>query len=146
VKYYPSISGYFAHGESTERNLRLLFKFLLILVILMIGYSIGFHFLMAFEERDYSWITGIYWTPTVMTTLGFSDIPFHSDLGRASLAVATHRDEITTNIAFTVRERPLRSLTHKAGFATVPIGKRKFLFAQHQLSLGGSCEFVRQEG
>jgi lipoprotein signal peptidase len=83
MKYYPSILGYFAHGESTKRNLRLLFRFLIVLVILVTVYSIVFHFLMAYEERDYSWITGIYWTLTVMTTLGFGDITFHSDLGRA---------------------------------------------------------------
>jgi len=34
VKYYPSVLGYFVHGESTKRNLRLLFKFLLVLVLL----------------------------------------------------------------------------------------------------------------
>jgi Trk K+ transport system NAD-binding subunit len=37
---------------------------------------------MAWEGRDYSWITGVYWTLTVMTTLGFGDITFESDLGR----------------------------------------------------------------
>jgi Trk K+ transport system NAD-binding subunit len=55
-------------------------------------------------------------------------------IDRASLVVATHRDEINTHIAFTAHERPLRSLTHKAGFATVTIGKRKFLSA-YQLSI-----------
>jgi len=83
VKYYPSIFGYLAHGEGTKRNLRVLFKFLLVLVLLVAVYSMVFHFLMAYEQRDYSWITGIYWTLTVMTTLGFGDITFHSDLGRA---------------------------------------------------------------
>ena len=83
MKYYPSILGYFAHGESTKRNLRLLFKFLLVLVLLVTVYSLVFHFLMAYEGKDYSWLTGIYWTLTVMTTLGFGDITFHSDLGRA---------------------------------------------------------------
>jgi Trk K+ transport system NAD-binding subunit len=82
VKYYPSILGYFARGESVKRNLRLLFKFLVVLLFLVLLYSIAFHFLMAFEGKDYSWITGIYWTLTVMTTLGFGDITFHTDLGR----------------------------------------------------------------
>ena len=51
-------------------------------------YSMAFHFLMAIEGRNYSWITGVYWTLTVMTTLGFGDITFHSDLGRLfSIAV-----------------------------------------------------------
>jgi Trk K+ transport system NAD-binding subunit len=34
------------------------------------------------EGRYHSWITGIYWTLTVMTTLGFGDITFTSDSGR----------------------------------------------------------------
>ena len=83
MKYYPSILGYFAHGESTRRNLRMLLRFILVLLVLVTLYSILFHFLMAYEGRDYSWITGLYWTLTVMTTLGFGDITFHSDLGRA---------------------------------------------------------------
>jgi Trk K+ transport system NAD-binding subunit len=43
---------------------------------------------MAWEGKDYSWITGVYWTLTVMSTLGFGDITFHSDIGRLfSIAV-----------------------------------------------------------
>lgn len=34
------------------------------------------------EDRDFSWMSGLYWTLTVMTTLGFGDITFHSDIGR----------------------------------------------------------------
>jgi Trk K+ transport system NAD-binding subunit len=41
-----------------------------------------FHFIMAYEGRQESWITGFYWTLTVMSTLGFGDITFQSDLGR----------------------------------------------------------------
>lgn len=34
------------------------------------------------EGREFSWITGFYWTLTVMSTLGFGDITFESDIGR----------------------------------------------------------------
>jgi Trk K+ transport system NAD-binding subunit len=37
---------------------------------------------MGYEGRQYSWATGFYWTLTVMSTLGFGDITFTSDLGR----------------------------------------------------------------
>jgi voltage-gated potassium channel Kch len=37
---------------------------------------------MIFEDREFSWITGFYWTLTVMSTLGFGDITFASDLGK----------------------------------------------------------------
>jgi Trk K+ transport system NAD-binding subunit len=36
---------------------------------------------MEYEGRQYTWITGLYWTLTVMSTLGFGDITFTSDLG-----------------------------------------------------------------
>jgi Trk K+ transport system NAD-binding subunit len=34
------------------------------------------------EGQYFSWVTGFYWTLTVMSTLGFGDITFTSDLGR----------------------------------------------------------------
>lgn len=37
---------------------------------------------MEYEGQKYSWVTGFYWTLTVMSTLGFGDITFTSDLGR----------------------------------------------------------------
>ena len=37
---------------------------------------------MEYEGQKHSWLTGFYWALTVMSTLGFGDITFHSDLGR----------------------------------------------------------------
>ena len=37
---------------------------------------------MLYEGQEHSWVTGFYWTLTVMSTLGFGDITFTSDLGR----------------------------------------------------------------
>ena len=34
------------------------------------------------EDQQHSWITGFYWTLTVMSTLGFGDITFYSDAGK----------------------------------------------------------------
>jgi hypothetical protein len=43
---------------------------------------------MLYEDRKYSWITGFYWTLNVMSTLGFGDVTFASDLGKVfSMAV-----------------------------------------------------------
>lgn len=36
---------------------------------------------MAHEGQRHDWFTGIYWTLTTMTTLGYGDIVFQSDLG-----------------------------------------------------------------
>ena len=60
----------------------MLFKFLLILMTMISIYSVLFHFLMELENQNFSWITGFYWSLTVMSTLGFGDITFTSDLGK----------------------------------------------------------------
>lgn len=66
-----------------RRNVRLLLRFLAVLGGLVILYSIIFHILMVVEGQNHSWITGFYWTLTVMSTLGFGDITFQQDAGRA---------------------------------------------------------------
>ncbi len=63
--------------------MRILLRFLLLLAVMIVAYTALFHVLMLREGRTYSWITGLYWTLTVMSTLGFGDITFDSDLGRA---------------------------------------------------------------
>jgi len=83
VKYTPAVLTTILQSHNTRRNVRLLLKFLLVMVVMVTGYSMIFHVLMAFEGRSYSWVTGFYWTLTVMTTLGFGDITFNSDGGRA---------------------------------------------------------------
>lgn len=59
----------------------LLSRFLLFLAGLITLFSVLFHLLMLYEGREFSWITGFYWALTVMSTLGFGDITFQSDLG-----------------------------------------------------------------
>ncbi len=82
MKFSPAILTTYFQGESAKSNIRLLLRFVFLLVALVTLYSIIFHFLMAYEGQYHSWITGFYWTLTVMTTLGFGDITFNSDLGR----------------------------------------------------------------
>jgi Trk K+ transport system NAD-binding subunit len=69
-------------AKRQERNIRILIKFFLALIAMITIYSILFHFLMILEKREFSWVTGFYWTLTVMSTLGFGDITFTTDLGR----------------------------------------------------------------
>lgn len=69
-------------------NLLALVRFLIILVLLVTCYSIIFHVIMEWEgQTEHSWLAGVYWTLTVMSTLGFGDITFQSDLGRAFSSV-----------------------------------------------------------
>ncbi len=67
---------------TSQRNARLLAYLLSGLVALVLLSTLLFHLLMAYEGQSYSWITGVYWTLTTMTTLGLGDIVFHSDAGK----------------------------------------------------------------
>ncbi|MFG0305390.1 MAG: potassium channel family protein [Phycisphaerales bacterium JB040] len=82
MKFTTSHILVFFNERRTQRNIRSLVKFLLILCALIVTYSILFHFIMMHEDQQHSWVTGFYWTLTVMSTLGFGDITFESDLGR----------------------------------------------------------------
>ncbi len=82
MRVFPSLFLHFLSNRASRRNLKTLRHLLLALAGMVVVYSVLFHFLMAWEGRAYSWVTGVYWTLTVMSTLGFGDITFHSDLGR----------------------------------------------------------------
>ncbi|MGB0992817.1 MAG: potassium channel family protein [Akkermansiaceae bacterium] len=69
-------------NQSSRVNLIALMKLIFVLVMMIAVYSIVFHYLMESEGQHHSWITGVYWTLTVMSTLGFGDITFESDAGR----------------------------------------------------------------
>ena len=73
---------HFLRQEATRSNLKTLGRLLLVLLVIVAVYSLIFHLLMLREGREHSWFTGIYWTLTVMSTLGFGDITFTTDLGR----------------------------------------------------------------
>ena len=83
MKFLPSQLLYFFQSAGTRRNVGRLLKFIAVLMVLAAIYSVLFHVIMKYEGRDFSWLTGLYWTLTVMSTLGFGDITFVSDLGRA---------------------------------------------------------------
>jgi Trk K+ transport system NAD-binding subunit len=82
MKYLPSQLFYFLENKTIKKNIPILVKFLLVILVTIILYSTLFHFIMENEGRQYSWITGFYWTLTVMSTLGFGDITFTGDVGR----------------------------------------------------------------
>ncbi len=72
---------FFVRNKEAKKNVLLLAKFLIFLAAIITLYSTIFHLLMVYEHQNYSWITGFYWTLTVMSTLGFGDITFSTDLG-----------------------------------------------------------------
>ena len=81
MKFLPSQLLFFFQNKTTRKNLVLLAKFLCFILLIISLYSVLFHLLMLYEGREFSWVTGLYWTLTVMSTLGFGDITFHTDLG-----------------------------------------------------------------
>jgi voltage-gated potassium channel len=87
MKSLMSIFLQFVRDRPTRLDLLALFRFLAVVGLVVTLYSVIFHYIMEYEGRSYSWVSGFYWTLTVMSTLGFGDITFESDLGRAFSAV-----------------------------------------------------------
>ncbi len=83
MKFLSSQLAYFFQNRSSKRNFKFLLIFIFALVVIITAFSVVFHYIMEFEGQQHSWITGFYWTLTVMSTLGFGDITFQSDIGRA---------------------------------------------------------------
>ncbi len=83
MKFMISQLSYLFREREARRNLRALLKYLVFVVAVITVYAVMFHFIMFYAEgQRHSWLTGFYWTLTVMSTLGFGDITFHTDVGR----------------------------------------------------------------
>lgn len=82
MKFVGSQLAYYMSDGDFKRNSKVLLKYLALLGIVVVVFSVLFHYIMEVEGQSHSWITGFYWTLTVMSTLGFGDITFESDLGR----------------------------------------------------------------
>jgi voltage-gated potassium channel len=82
MKSIPTQIYYFMRQGPGRVNLLTLLRFFMILAVVVTIYSVIFHYIMEYEGHDHSWMTGFYWTLTVMSTLGFGDITFDSDIGR----------------------------------------------------------------
>jgi voltage-gated potassium channel len=83
MKFFVSNLMAYVRRRAAVRQLTLLGRFLVLLVVMVTVFALCFHVLMEYEGREYSWLSGFYWALTVMSTLGFGDITFESDLGRA---------------------------------------------------------------
>jgi voltage-gated potassium channel len=82
MKSIITILTVFLGNHRSRSNLKTLLRLLGVLFGLIVLYSVVFHGLMLREGEEHTWLTGLYWTLTVMTTLGFGDITFHTDVGR----------------------------------------------------------------
>ncbi len=89
MKSIASELAYFLRGRARQ-NLKVLTIYCVFLLGLILVYASLFRYLMFhLEGRDFSFIAGVYWTLTVMTTLGFGDITFHTDPGYIFAAIVT---------------------------------------------------------
>lgn len=82
MKLLSSNSSDLLKTRATRAGIITLSKFLAGVATLILVYTFLFHYMMALEGREHTWITGLYWTLTVMSTLGFGDVTFQSDAGR----------------------------------------------------------------
>lgn len=83
MKFVVSQLAYFLRAPKAQQNMKAMRAYLLGLIAIILFYSVIFHVLMEWlEGQQHSWLTGLYWTLTVMSTLGFGDITFTSDGGR----------------------------------------------------------------
>jgi voltage-gated potassium channel len=83
MKFASSQLAYLVGDRTARSNLRSLLKYVLTLAALVTVYAVLFHIIkINVEGEEHSWVTGFYWTLVVMTTLGFGDITFTSDIGR----------------------------------------------------------------
>lgn len=83
MKYLVSQLSYFFEEPEARSNVGALLKYVLFLAGVILVFTVVFHVLMVHvEHQSHSWLTGFYWTLTVMSTLGFGDITFSTDIGR----------------------------------------------------------------
>lgn len=82
MKFLPSQLAFFLNHRASQRDILSLMRFVGALIAIIVIYSVLFHFIMAREGQNHSWVTGFYWTLTTMSTLGYGDIAFRSDMGR----------------------------------------------------------------
>ncbi|MFO7569927.1 MAG: NAD-binding protein [Smithellaceae bacterium] len=83
MKFLPAVISTVFASKINKANTALVVKYLILMVALITLYSVFFHYIMAAEGQQHSWMTGVYWTIVTMSTLGFGDITFTGDLGRA---------------------------------------------------------------
>ena len=73
---------YLFGDRRVRRNVWALLKLVLFIALVVAIYSIVFHLIMVHVEgRPSSFFTGVYWTLTTMSTVGYGDIVFESPIG-----------------------------------------------------------------
>jgi voltage-gated potassium channel len=83
MKYLPSQIAFFFTEREMRSNIRGLLKYIAFLLGVVLLHTVLFHVIMLrVEGQSHSWLSGFYWTLVTMSTLGFGDITFQTDIGR----------------------------------------------------------------
>jgi len=82
IRLFPLPSLDVLERVTSKRNARMLTRLILTMVVLVVFDTVTFQVIMDFEGQSHSWVTGVYWTFTTMTTLGLGDIVFVSEIGK----------------------------------------------------------------
>jgi len=83
MKFVGSFMASLLEEPELRRNIAPLLRFFALLGGVIAAHTVLFHLIMLHVEGEsHSWISGLYWTLVVMSTLGFGDITFQSDVGR----------------------------------------------------------------
>ena len=89
MKFPQSELAYIFRKGEMRRDILALLRYAAFLAAVILLYAALFQVIMVqVEGQSHSWITAVYWTLVTMSTLGFGDVTFGSDVGRLfSLAV-----------------------------------------------------------
>lgn len=80
--FFPQSPFYILQRITSRRNAIWLSRLFMVFIIVLVLYSITFQYLMRLEGQKHSFIAGLYWIISTMTTVGLGDITFYSDAGK----------------------------------------------------------------
>jgi Trk K+ transport system NAD-binding subunit len=79
---WSDLADVFGAGE-LRQNILALLRYIVFLGVVILLYAVLFQVIMVHVEgQSHSWITAVYWVLITMSTLGFGDVVFASDVGR----------------------------------------------------------------
>ena len=83
MKFPKSELAYIFREGEMRRDILTPLRYVAFLAAVILFYAVLFQVIMVrVEGQSHSWITAVYWTLVTMSTLGFGDVTFTSDVGR----------------------------------------------------------------
>ena len=78
---------YFLGTKGAKRNIGVLLRLILLLVVCWLFFGFSFKAVMMMEGRHFSVVDGLYWALVTMSTLGYGDIVFQTTPGKVFTVV-----------------------------------------------------------